>query len=271
MFDATIKRDWRCCLWAGGLAFAALISGCGGGGGSSGTDNTLSPPPPPGTPGTNPSLLGSVDAVDPQSVLGWACYAGDPNNKLSVELWAIDASTGSWVYITTVAADKQRTDVGGRGVCGSGVESNYHGFELAIYPDDILVRNKSYSVYAYHRPSGQLLGAGAARSLFPRAACRPRAIGARILTIPASGRRRCGVASGPSSAPTSAAKPTTTRCGSTAPAPRGATAPRPRCNSSHPPTGASPTTRSGPTHLHRGRNPIRRPMHRPGRSATSGW
>jgi hypothetical protein len=101
--------------------------------------------------------------VDPQSVLGWACYPGDPNTKLSVELWAVDASTGGWVYITTVAADKQQTDVGKAGMCGGGLESNYHGFELAIYPDNILHRDKNYSVYAYHRPTGQFLAAGAAR------------------------------------------------------------------------------------------------------------
>ena len=167
MFDATMKRDWRCCPWAVGLVFAASISGCGGGGGSSGADNTLSPPPPPGTPGSNPSLLGSVDAVDPQSVHGWACYSGDPNTRLSVELWAIDASTGGWVYIATAAADKQQTEVGRQVVCGGGLESNYHGFELAIYPDHILNRNKSYSVYAYHRPSGQLLGGGGRSIAFP--------------------------------------------------------------------------------------------------------
>ncbi len=138
MFNATMKRNWRCSLLVVGLASAVLISGCGGGGGSSGTDNALSPPPPPGTPGTNPSLLGSVDAVDQQSVRGWACYSGDPNAKLSVELWAIDASTDGWVYITTVAADKQQTDVGRSGQCGGGLESNYHGFELAVYPDAIL-------------------------------------------------------------------------------------------------------------------------------------
>lgn len=167
MFSATMKRDWRCCLWAVGLASAVLISGCGGGGGSSGTDNTPPTPPPPGTPGTGHSVSGSVDAVDQQSVLGWACYSGDPNTKLSVELWAIDASTGGWVYITTAAADKQQTDVGRAGMCGSGLESSYHGFELAIYPDNMLSRNKNYSVYAYHRPTGQLLGGGGRSVGFP--------------------------------------------------------------------------------------------------------
>jgi hypothetical protein len=111
--------------------------------------------------------LGNVDAVDQQSVLGWACYTGDANTKLSVELWAIDASTGGWVYIATAAADKQQTDVGRTGSCGSGLESNYHGFELAIYPDNILNRNKSYSVYAYHRPTGQLLAGGGRTVSFP--------------------------------------------------------------------------------------------------------
>ena len=163
--NAAMKRDWRCSIWALVLASTVLISGCGGGGGSSGTDNTLPSPPPPGT-GTSFGS-GSVDLVDQQSVLGWACYSGDPKTKLSVELWAIDASTGGWVYITTVAADKQQTDVGRSGQCGSGLESNYHGFELAIYPDTILGRNKSYSVYAYHRPTGQLLNGGGRAVGFP--------------------------------------------------------------------------------------------------------
>jgi hypothetical protein len=139
-----------------------LISGCGGGGGSSGTDNT--PPPPTGT---NPTLSGNLDAVDQQSVLGWACYAGDPNTKLSVELWATDASTGSSIYIATALADKQQTDVGRAGTCGSGLESNYHGFELAVYPDNILGRNKNYTVYAYHRATDQVLGGGSRAVGFP--------------------------------------------------------------------------------------------------------
>ena len=159
-------RNSRRLLAALAIASAVLMSGCGGGG-SSDTSNTPVPPPPPGTPGTNPSLLGSVDAVDQQSVRGWACFSGDPNTKLSVELWAIDAATGGWVYIATAAADKQQTDVGRSGQCGSGLESNYHGLELAIYPDHILGRNKSYSVYAYHRPIGQLLGGGGRSVGFP--------------------------------------------------------------------------------------------------------
>ncbi len=157
-----MKDDWRSGLRAAWLAFAVSISGCGGGGGSSGTDNT--PPPPTGT---SPTLLGNLDVVDQQSVLGWACYSGDPNTKLSVELWAIDVSTGSSIYIATALADKQQTDVGRAGTCGRGLESNYHGFEFAIYPDNILGRNKSYSVYAYHRPTDQVLGGGSRSVGFP--------------------------------------------------------------------------------------------------------
>jgi hypothetical protein len=152
-----------------GLASAVLISGCGGGGGSSATSNTTFPnqPPPPATIATSLFPSGSLDAVDQQSVRGWACNAGDPTTKLSVELWAIDASTGGWTYITTTNADKQQTDVGRTGVCGSGLESNYHGFEFAIYPDNMLNRNKAYSVYAYFRTTGQFLAGGGRAVGFP--------------------------------------------------------------------------------------------------------
>lgn len=166
-----MKRDfgWRPSFAV--LAFAALVSGCGGGGGSSGTPASPPippPPPPPPAPGTGATLsAGNLDAVDQQSVVGWACSAGDPATKLDIELWAIDASSGGWVHIADVTADKVRLDVGRSGACGSGLESNYHGFELAIYPDHILDRNKSYAVYAYHRPSGQLLADGGRAVGFP--------------------------------------------------------------------------------------------------------
>jgi hypothetical protein len=135
--------------------------------GRTGASACVPAPPAPGTPGTNPSVAGSVDAVDQQSVLGWACYTGDANSKLSVELWAIDGSTGGWVYVATAVADKQQTAVGSSGQCGSGLESNYHGFELAVYPDHILNRNKHYLVYAYHRPTDQLLAGGGRAVGFP--------------------------------------------------------------------------------------------------------
>jgi len=168
--NAMIGRDWRSGLWAVWLAAAVTISGCGGGGGSSTTGNTPAPiqqPAPPGTVNTNLFPSGSLDAVDQKAARGWACYPGDPASKLSVELWAIDASTGEWVYITATTADKQQTDVGRTGVCGSGLESNYHGFELAIYPDNILNRDKNYSVYAYFRPTGQFLAGGGRVVAFP--------------------------------------------------------------------------------------------------------
>lgn len=147
-------------------AFALALSGCGGGDSGSGGD-ALSPPPPPGTPAGGRAVSGRVDFVDVQSVLGWACNPGDPNTKLSVELWAIDAASGAWVYIATAVADKQQTAAGKSGACGNGLESNYHGFELAVYPDTLLNRNKSYAVYAYHRPSGQLLDGGGRTASFP--------------------------------------------------------------------------------------------------------
>ncbi len=57
MFNATMKRDWRCSLWAVGLASAVLISGCGGGGGTSETT------PPPPTAGTLDSSFGTGGTV----------------------------------------------------------------------------------------------------------------------------------------------------------------------------------------------------------------
>ena len=169
---ATIERIWRCGLCAIGIAAALSFSGCGGGGGSSATDNTTSPtsptqPSPPGTAATSLFPSGSLDLVDQQSVRGWACNAGDPSTKLSVELWAIDRSTGGWVYIATTNADKQESDVARTGVCGSGLESNYHGFEFAVYADNILTRNKNYSVYAYFRPTGQFLSGSGRAVGFP--------------------------------------------------------------------------------------------------------
>lgn len=113
------------------------------------------------------SVSGNLDVVDQQSVLGWTCNAGDPNTKLSIELWAWDPTVGVWTFIGTTTANKQRTDVGRAGVCGTGLESNYHGFEWPIYPDSILIKNKSYSIYAYYRPTNQFLN-GSPRSVgFP--------------------------------------------------------------------------------------------------------
>lgn len=154
-----------------GMAFALLVSACGGGGGSS-TDNATNPtsptqPPAPNAAAASVFQSGSLDAVDQQSARGWACYPGDATRKLDVELWAIDASTGAWTHISTTTADKQQTDIGRSGVCGSGLESNYHGFEFAIYPDDILNPNKTYSVYAYFRPTGQFLSGGGRMVSFP--------------------------------------------------------------------------------------------------------
>src|SRR5262252_420044 len=120
MTKATIERGWRRRVYAIGIVAAMLVSGCGGGGGSTSSENTPPPTQQPAPPGSQPappnpsnaSLFpsGSLDAADQQSARGWACNAGDPTTKLSVELWAIDASTGGWVYVTTMAADKQQAD-----------------------------------------------------------------------------------------------------------------------------------------------------------------
>jgi hypothetical protein len=154
-------------------AFALALSGCGGGGGSSSPQSVQ--PLPPGAPGTGQSVSGRVEAVDQQSVQGWACYPGDPSSKVAVELWAIDAATGSWVFIANATADKPRLDIGESGACGSGLEGNYHGFELPVYPDEILIRDKRYSIYAYHRPSGQLLDGGGRTVAFPESGLPPSA------------------------------------------------------------------------------------------------
>jgi hypothetical protein len=113
------------------------------------------------------SVHGWLDVVDQQSAIGWACVPGDANTKVPIELWAWDNATGNWSSIGNTSADKQRADVGRAGVCGAGLESNYHGFEFPIYPYNILVANKSWSVYAYYRPTGQYLS-GSPRPLnFP--------------------------------------------------------------------------------------------------------
>jgi hypothetical protein len=162
-----MKIDWQSAFGIVALASSALIAGCGGGGGGGSSETDTASSPPPGTAATNGPLSGGIDAVDPQSVVGWACYTGDPATKASIELWAIEAATGGWVHVATVAADKPRLDVGRSGTCGSGLESNYHGFELAVYPDSFLNRDKSYSLYAYHRPSGQVLPGGGRAVGFP--------------------------------------------------------------------------------------------------------
>jgi hypothetical protein len=162
-----MKRELRGFSAAAALFAVVSIAGCGGGSGSSGAEAGLSPPPSPGTPGTTAAVSGHVDAVDQQSVLGWACHAGDAGTKVAVELWAIDAATGGWVYVATIAADRQQTDVGRSGTCGSGLESNYHGFELAVYPDHLLGKDKRYAIYAYHRATNQLLAGGGRTVGFP--------------------------------------------------------------------------------------------------------
>jgi hypothetical protein len=106
------------------------------------------------------SVHGWLDVVDPQSAVGWVCIPGDANTKVRIELWAWDTAAGGWTFIGETLADKQRIDVGRAGVCGTGLESNFHGFEWPVYPHHILLANRNFAVYAWHRPSGQFLNGG---------------------------------------------------------------------------------------------------------------
>jgi hypothetical protein len=115
------------------------------------------------------SISGSLDVVDQQSVLGWACYTGDPDDTLDIELWAVDQATGAWMQMTTptTKADKGRIDVGNAGVCGSGPNAYYHGFEEPVHPDIVLKANATFNIYAYHRPTGQFIGGSPRNVSFP--------------------------------------------------------------------------------------------------------
>ena len=97
------------------------------------------------------TVRGSLDVVTQTAALGWACLPGDASSKVSVDLWAWDLRLRRWSWITSARADKERIDVGNSGICGSGVESLYHGFENTILPDSLLKEGGLYSVRAYVR------------------------------------------------------------------------------------------------------------------------
>ncbi len=104
-----------------------------------------------GPPAAGQSISGWLDFVDQDSILGWACYQGDASTKISVDLWAWDYGASRWLLISRARADKERLDVGGSGICGTGLEARYHGFEHTIYPDALLKEGSNYYVAAYVR------------------------------------------------------------------------------------------------------------------------
>ncbi len=93
--------------------------------------------------------IGAVDFIDNDSVIGWACLPGDADTFLPVEVWAYRPSNGSWTYVGTENASRGRDEVGSAGVCGSTAGAFYHGFELTIFPEELIATQGSYQIYAY--------------------------------------------------------------------------------------------------------------------------
>ena len=98
-------------------------------------------------------------------MLGWARYSGDPNTKLDIQLWAYNQATGAWTQMTTTTADKwAQHRNGAAGVCGPGTNDEavkHHGFEAPVHPDFVLSANSTFSIHAYHAPTGAVHRAAA--------------------------------------------------------------------------------------------------------------
>lgn len=95
-------------------------------------------------------LRGSLDHIDQDSVLGWACYQGDPYTHLPVELWAQNTATLQWSRFGLEYAERERNDVGHSSVCGQPTTSAFfHGFELTVFPEWMIASQGTYQIYAY--------------------------------------------------------------------------------------------------------------------------
>lgn len=103
------------------------------------------------------TVVGNIDIVDQSKVIGWTCLAGDPNTKLVAQLWAYNTNTGGWSFIGNQQASSGRLDVGNAGVCGTGTEAAYHGFEYTIYPQSLIASGANYAIYAYVLYAGEMV------------------------------------------------------------------------------------------------------------------
>ena len=112
------------------------------------------------------TVVGSIDWVDQDSILGWACYRGEPYPVLPVQIWGVNTTTGQWIQLGYEFAERGRLDVGNSGQCGYGTYESpayFHGFEMTIYPPGILASQGTYLIYAY--AYGQQLPGSGTRSV----------------------------------------------------------------------------------------------------------
>ena len=97
--------------------------------------------------------IGAFDQLlSNNSAAGWACFPGDPNTKVVVQL-GVHSNYGSPItWVTSAVADKQRNDIGRSGQCGpptGNEESYYHGFEWPVILSEYLEKNKTHGLYAW--------------------------------------------------------------------------------------------------------------------------
>ncbi len=110
-------------------------------------------------------VIGHLDWVDQDTVLGWACRAGDAETQLAVELRA--ELDGKAVVIGRQLANRARDDVASSGRCGTGAGSRFHGFEFTVFPI-AMMRSSPVSIQAIGIDGDQRIEIGDPRSVaFP--------------------------------------------------------------------------------------------------------